>query len=305
MHIVRFIDSKRDRMKDGIDITGYTSLYCIIGMPAHHSLSPTIHNAMFKKLNMDAVFLAFDVSESDLKAAIAGMKAYGIKGMTLTSPHKQEVMKYIEHIDPMAKELGAVNGIVVRNGKFYGYNTDEPGSIMSLERHGMDIHSSYALFGAGGAAHAIAFGVAHKGVKSLYIINRTIEHAENLKLKLIKRFPKMDIEALKLGSTKAENAISGSKYILNATNITLENNRYTPVPSRLLKKGMVVFDANYVPLNNRLISDAKKRGCITINGLELLVYNQAVAFKLFTGREPDYKAMMDAATRAAKAKSAR
>ena len=280
-------------------ITGNTSLYCIIGMPAHHSLSPTIHNAMYKKLGMDAVFLAFDVAPEGLKSAVYGMKAYGIKGMTLTSPHKQEVMKYMDRIDPLAKELGAVNGIVIKNGKFYGYNTDEPGSIMSLERHGMDIKAGYALFGAGGAARAIAFGLAHKGVKSLYIINRTLGHAAGLKSDLQKRFPKMNIETAKLGSKKAEIAIKNSKYLLNATNITLENSKDTPVPARLLRKEMVVFDANYVPLKNKLLSDAKRKGCITINGLELLVYNQAVAFKLFTGREPDIKTMMEAANRAA------
>jgi shikimate dehydrogenase len=281
-------------------ITGNTSLYCIIGMPAHHSLSPTIHNAMYKKLGMDAVFLAFDVAPADLKAAVCGMKAFGIKGMTLTSPHKQEVMKYMDHIDPLAKELGAVNGVVIKNGKFYGYNTDEPGAIMSLEKHGMEIGAGYALFGAGGAARAIAFGLAHKGVKSLCIINRTIEHAEELKSDLKKHFPKMEIETAKPRTPKEESAIKNSKYVLNATNITLENSRETPVPARLLDNNMVVFDANYVPLNNKLLSDAKKKGCATINGLELLVYNQAVAFKLFTGKEPNIEIMMKAAEKAAK-----
>jgi shikimate dehydrogenase len=109
----------------------------------------------------------------------------------------------------------------------------------------------------------------------------------------------MNIETAKLGSKKAEIAIKNSKYILNATNITLENSKDTPVPARLLRKDMVVFDANYVPLKNKLLSDAKRKGCITINGLELLVYNQAVAFKLFTGREPDIKTIMEAANRAA------
>jgi shikimate dehydrogenase len=286
-------------MKNEKSVTGNTSLYCIIGMPAHHSLSPTIHNAMYRKLGMDAVFLAFDVAPEYLEDAIHGMKAFGIKGMTLTSPHKQEVMKYMDHIDPLAKELGAVNGVVIKNGKFYGYNTDEPGAIMSLERHGMDKKGSYALFGAGGAARAIAFGLAHKGVKSLYIINRTLKHAEGLKLDLKKRFPKMAIEVAALGSAKAKNAIKESKYLLNATNITLENSKDTPVPARLLSKEKVVFDANYVPIKNRLLSDAKRNGCVTINGLELLVYNQAVAFELFTRRKSDDKIMMEAAEKAA------
>jgi shikimate dehydrogenase len=171
---------------------------------------------------------------------------------------------------------------------------------MSMERHGMNKREGYVLFGAGGAARAIAFGLAHKGVKSLHIINRTAEHAERLKSDLYKRFPKMEIETARPDSTKAENAIKDSKYILNATNITLENSIRTPVPPRLLDRRMIVFDANYVPLNNKLLSDAKKAGCVTINGLELLVYNQAFAFKLFTGMEPNDKVMMEAAEKAAK-----
>ena len=109
----------------------------------------------------------------------------------------------------------------------------------------------------------------------------------------------MAIEVAALGSAKAKNAIKESKYLLNATNITLENSKDTPVPARLLSKEKVVFDANYVPIKNRLLSDAKRNGCVTINGLELLVYNQAVAFELFTRRKSDDKIMMEAAEKAA------
>jgi shikimate dehydrogenase len=110
----------------------------------------------------------------------------------------------------------------------------------------------------------------------------------------------MEIKIAKLGTEKAESMIKNSKYVLNATNITLENSKNTPVPAKLINSDMLIFDANYVPLNNKLLSDAKRKGCITINGLELLVYNQAVAFKLFTGKEPDIKVMMKAAEGAAK-----
>ncbi|MCL5101818.1 MAG: shikimate dehydrogenase [Candidatus Marsarchaeota archaeon] len=283
-------------------ISGYTSLFCIIGMPAHHSLSPTIHNAMYNNLGMDAVFLAFDVPASQLESAIKGIKAYGIKGMTLTSPHKQMALKLVDHVSKEAKELGAVNAIVPKGGKLYGYNTDEPGSIMSLKNHGLKKSDTVSLFGSGGAARAIAFGLAHYGIKKLNIINRTLEHAEELGKSLGKHFPKLDVEIFRLNSKESENAIKRSRFILNATNITLENSTKTPVPSRLLSEGMVVFDANYVPINNKLLSDAKRKGCETINGLEMLVYNQAVAFKLFTGKEPNIKLMMEAAERAVKHK---
>ncbi len=279
-------------------ITGKTSLYCIIGMPAHHSLSPVIHNAMYEKLHMDSVFMAFDVSEGNLENAILGMQAYKIRAMTLTSPHKQNAMKYVDVIDKKAKELGAVNAIVPKNGKLYGYNTDEPGSVMSLKKHGIDKKAVYTIFGAGGAARAIAFGLAHEGIRNFNIINRSIANAEKLGKSLAKDFHGMKIKTYRLSSKDSFPAIKESKYVINATNITLENKVKTPVPSELLNKSMIVFDANYAPLDNRLLTDARKKGCVTITGLDLLVYNQAVAFKLFTGREPDYKTMMDAALHA-------
>lgn len=276
-------------------ITGHTSLYCIIGMPAHHSLSPTIQNAAFKKHGIDAIFTAFDVPKEQLKNAVYGQIAFGIKGIVLTSPHKQAVMKYIDKIDKMALELGAVNTIINRNGKLYGYNTDEPGAVNAIKKYGLEKNAKYSIFGAGGAARAIAFGLAHEGVKDFSIINRTATHATELVRSLKKRFGKISVRSFELGARESISALKDSAYIINATNITLENKKFSPVNKSVLKSDMVIFDANYAPLDNKLISDAKAKGCTTINGLELLVYNQAVAFKLFTGQEADYDTMMDAA----------
>jgi shikimate dehydrogenase len=279
-----------------MNIGNKTGLYCIIGMPAHHSLSPDIQNAMFKALHMDAAFFAFDVPAEMLEAAVKGMKAYGIIGMTLTSPHKEAVMKYVDSIDNDAKKLGAVNTLVIRNGKFYGYNTDHPGFVESLKKFKSSFNVDYSIIGAGGAARACAYGVLRsKMANKITIINRTIKHAEELKAILKSDFKNADIRTLKLGTVDADKAVENSGVVVNATNITLENKRNTPVKKNSLHKGQIVFDANYVPINNKLLSDAKAKGCITINGLELLVNQGVVAFELFTGKKADYKIMKKAA----------
>ncbi|MGC8496038.1 MAG: shikimate dehydrogenase [Candidatus Micrarchaeia archaeon] len=278
-----------------IYITGNrTALYCIIGMPAHHSLSPAMHNAAFEKLGIDAVFLAFDVPKDALHRAIEGMKAYGIKGMTLTSPHKEEALRLVDRADTYSSELGAVNTIINKNGKLYGYNTDEAGFVNSLKSQHATRSSRYTIIGAGGAARACAFGlVRFLGAKDIRIINRTIIHAKELKNDL-ERNTGVSAQVAKLRTQEADNMIKESDFVINATNITLENSSLTPVKKELLDEHMVVFDANYVPLENRLIKEAKARGCTTINGIELLVNQGIEAFKLFTGRNVSYDVMKNA-----------
>ncbi|MGC8571675.1 MAG: shikimate dehydrogenase [Candidatus Micrarchaeia archaeon] len=284
-----------------MEISGSTKLFCIIGMPAHHSLSPTIHNAAFKELNIDAVFTAFDVPAEMLENAIKGMKALDIKGMTLTSPHKENVMHYLDHIDKLSIELGAVNTVINKNGILYGYNTDAPGFVKTMKKYGLKKNANYVIFGAGGAARAFSFGLAHEGIKNISIINRTIDHAKELEHRLKHTFPSINVSIYKLGSEESIGIIKNSNYIINATNITLENKKYTPVKKELLKDEMIVFDANYAPLENKLLRDAKAIGCKTINGLELLVNQGLVAFKLFTNKKANYDIMMKAALEKVKA----
>jgi len=284
-----------------IAIGNKTALYCIIGMPAHHSLSPAMHNAAFEKFGIDAVFLAFDVPKEKLRQAVEGMRAYGIKGMTLTSPHKEAALGLIDHADIYSSELEAVNTIINKNGKLYGYNTDEFGFVNSLKSYGADQKSNYTIIGAGGAARACAFGLARfLNAINIRIINRTIAHAKTLKNNLLARAG-LSAQIAKLGSKEADKIISESDFIINATNITLENSSATPIKKELLDGHMVIFDSNYVPLENRLIREAKEKNCITINGIELLVNQGIPAFKLFTGKNVSYNIMKNAVMKTIKA----
>ncbi len=273
-----------------------TKFFSIIGMPAHHSLSPAIHNAAFKHFDINAVFLAFDVPKEKLRDAIYGMKAYGMQGMTLTSPHKEAVIKYADKVDGFASKLGAVNTLINREGKLFGYNTDSPGFIKSIEEFSPGKSDTYTIIGAGGAARAFAFGLMHfKHAGKINIINRTMCHAVEIQKDAAKKFGNKNVLAFRLGTKAADEAIKGSDFLINATNITLENSTDTPVSKDLIKSPMVVFDANYVPIKNRFLADASAKGCKTINGLELLVDQGIVAFNLFTGMDAPYKVMKNAA----------
>ncbi len=272
-----------------------TELFCIIGMPARHSLSPAMHNAAFNKLGMDAVFLAFDVPPKSLKATIDAMRGTGMKGMTLTSPHKLEVMKYIDRIDPVAKAIGAVNTIINRNGTLTGYNTDAPGFMEAIRRVTSVDGKSFVILGAGGAARAFVFEILESARNPrITILNRHLAKALGVKRDAEKLRGGNGIRAMKLDDANLAHALEDADIVANATNITLENATSTPVPKRLLRKDMVVFDANYVPLNNRLVRDARALGCKVVTGKDLLLYQGVVAFRLFTGTNAPVREMSSA-----------
>ena len=280
-----------------ISISGNkTEFFCIIGMPARHSLSPAMHNAAFKALDIDAVFLAFDVDKLGLKGAIESMRVFGIRGMTLTSPHKEEALKYIDRIDKTAERIGAVNTLINSNGVITGFHTDGLGFISALREHASLDNKSFTVIGAGGAARAFAYEL-FASVKNpkLAIVNRQsgIEHAHALSSGLKKAFG-ADVGVFELNGPDIAEAIAHTDILINATTVTLENDTDTPIDGKLLRKGMVVFDANYVPLENRLIMDAQKAGCTIITGDALLLHQGIFAFKLFTGRDAPVDAMRGA-----------
>ncbi len=271
-----------------------TDLFCIIGMPAHHSLSPVMHNAAFRKLGLDAIFLAFDVPPASLKAMVEMMRGTGMKGMTLTSPHKVEVMKYVDRIDPKAKSIGAVNTVINRNGTLTGYNTDAPGFMEAVRRVTKVDGKSFVILGAGGAARAFAVEILKSARNPrITILNRHLPRAMEVK-RTVERLGGRGIRAMKLDDENLARAMEDADIVANATNVTLENSTATPVPKRFLRKGMVVFDANYVPLDNRLVRDARAIGCRVVTGRDLLLYQGVVAFRLFTGVKAPVQEMLSA-----------
>ena len=256
-------------------IDARTELYGIIGNPVHHSLSPAIHNRAFKQLGWNAVYLAFEVR--DLEEAMKGIRALGVRGVSVTIPFKTEVVPLLDQVEGLAGEIGAVNTIVNQGGKLIGYNTDCDGALEALEEKMNLRGKKVVLIGAGGAARAIGFGLKERGCR-LVVVNRSKKRGERLSKELGCRYLSLSsLARMKAGELEAD-------VIINATSLGMyPRDEETPVPKGLLKKGMTVMDIVYQPLQTKLLREAKERGCVTVNGLEMLVRQAAGQFEIWTG----------------------
>ncbi|MGG3525109.1 shikimate dehydrogenase [Bacillus pseudomycoides] len=264
-------------------------LYGVIGNPIGHSLSPLMHNDAFEHLNIDAHYHAFLVEEETLGEAVKGLKALGVSGFNVTTPHKVSIMKYLDEIDPLAKQIGAVNTVVHRDGKLIGYNTDGIGYVRSLQSISKEplYQKRILLLGAGGACRAIYFSLADAGVKEIDIANRTVEKANHL---LSGCQEKITSQALSLERATEEQG--NYDIIIHTTTIGMHPHiQNTPLQIRSLKQGTIVSDIIYNPFETKLLQDAKAKGAIVQNGIDMFVYQGALAFELWTGRMPNIEKM--------------
>ena len=276
-------------------ISGKTRVCAIIGDPVEHSLSPVMHNAAFKKLGLNLVYVAFTVTRNELKDAISGARSLGMQGLNVTMPHKNAVMSYLDETDSTAKAIGAVNTILNEQGKLIGYNTDGVGALRALKENGISPDGTkMLLLGAGGAAKAIAFQAAQE-VEELVILNRTSEKAEKLAELLCKKFGKK-VKGGALSAEVLKKELKTTDILVNATSVGMhpDVNR-SPVPSDLLRRDLCVMDIIYNPLETKLVTDAKAVGAKVVLGLEMLLYQGAVAFEIWTNCPAPVEVMRKAA----------
>ena len=262
-------------------ISGKTRVCAIIGDPVQHSLSPVIHNAAFNEVGLNLVYVAFNVGVTELKDAILGAKTLGIHGLNITMPHKHSVMNYLDKINMTAKNIGAVNTILNKNGILIGYNTDGAGAMLALKENGICTEEKkLVLLGAGGAAKAIAYQAAQE-VEELVILNRTVEKAKQL-AKILHSFNAKVIGKM-LSNNVLYKELTTANILVNATSVGMyPDNNNSPVPSDLLTSDLCVMDIIYNPLNTKLLNDAKCAGAKTITGVDMLIYQGAVAFEIWT-----------------------
>lgn len=247
-------------------------IYGIIGNPVSESKGYLIHNALFKKNKLNSVYLNFQVSSlEEFMKNFPGL----LSGFSVTMPHKEEIMKYLDNIDPTAKKIGAVNTVISKNGKLIGYNTDITGAINAIEAKTQIKNKNVAIIGAGGAARAIAVGILEKQGK-LTILNRTVEKAEKLAKELNCSFgPLEDFKNLKTG------------ILINSTSVGMHPNiDKTPIDTKNVKD-IIVFDAIYNPQKTKLLKEAEKNNCTIISGIEMFINQAAEQFRIWTGKEAD------------------
>ena len=259
-----------------MNISAKTKLCLIIGDPVDHSLSPAMHNAAYCHLGIDDRFfyLGSNVKVEDVGKVVKAMKIMeNFHALTCTIPHKIEVMKYLDWIDPTAKKIGAVNSIVKENGILKGFNTDWLGAVTPLEKITKLNNKKVSLIGSGGAARAIIFGLKKRKAK-VTIFNRSIEKAKALAKEFDCQFSGLD----------NQDSIGESDIIVNATSVGMEPTKEeTPIDVKNINAKQIVFDVVYVPRETKLLQEAKKRGAKIISGLEMLLHQGVAQFELYTG----------------------
>lgn len=272
-----------------LNITGSTGLIALLGSPVSHSKSPAMHNAAFAALGLDFAYLAFDIKESEIKEAIDGLRLFGARGCNLTMPLKKCVIPHLDELSEAAALCGSVNTIVFDEGKAYGYTTDGIGYIDSLKAAGFDVAGKViTILGAGGAAESIIVACALANAASIRIFKRqnaTFEKTVSFADK-IARATSTPIAVLPMeDASSLQNTLYESNLLCNATNVGMGDDTRSLVPPEFLHKDLFVSDIIYHPAMTTLLADAKACGCRFLNGEDMLLYQGAAAFKLWTGRD--------------------
>jgi shikimate dehydrogenase len=278
-------------MEEDNIITTQTQLLCIIGHPIEHSMSPIMHNVILKELNLDYVYLAFNVYPNDLKLAVKAFKTLNIKGINVTIPFKEKIIKYLDEIDPIGQKIGAINTIKNEDGYLIGRNTDADGSKKAIRKSGYDISGRNVLIiGAGGAARAVSYSLANI-VNKITILNRTEKRAEKLTRELKQNFGVKTVsKEILLNNLKEET--EKADILINTTPIGMYPYvNQSLIPKEFLHEDLFVFDVVYNPLETKLIKDAIECGCKTLGGLDMLIYQGASAFEWWTNKKPNINIM--------------
>lgn len=275
------------------------NLVGLIGWPLHHSISYAMHNAAFKHLNIDWLYINFLVAKVPyirIKEAVLGLRALSIKGANVTSPYKELVFPYLDKLSQDANSIGAVNTIDIKSDDLLvGYNTDHEGFIRDLYEHDIDpAVQDVLLIGAGGAAKAISYGLLKNGCKQLVILNRTKNKADELAYKLNDEFKQAYVSSDYFSNETIRKYCSAS-LIVNATDVGMKNNDMPWDICTCFTKDQIVYDTIYNPYESALLSFAKKCNAKSINGLGMLIHQAALAFEIWTKQKAPLEVMKKAA----------
>lgn len=266
-----------------------TQIVGVVGHPIKHSFSPLMHNISFELLDLNYIYLPFDVPSSNLKDALKGMIALGIKGLNVTLPHKERILSLLKETSDEVNIIGAVNTVVNEDGILHGYNTDVHGIVETLLPFKDEIAGkTVSVIGAGGSARSTIYAlIRYFKPERINIINRTEQTAESLKEYFISKMLYTNISSYELVPPDLIEVLHDSKLIINATPVGMFPD-IDDTPTTILEsfsKEQIVFDLIYAPLQTKFLKLAASQGAITINGLRLLVEQGSKAFELWTGQK--------------------
>mgnify|MGYP000603786206 CR=1 FL=1 len=272
-------------------IKGTTGLMALIGSPVGHSGSPAMYNFSFRYHNLDYAYMAFDIKEDQVPAALDAIRLFKMRGANVTMPCKNEVAKHMDELSPAARIIGAVNTIVNEDGKLVGHITDGIGFVRNLKEHGVDVKGKkMVVLGAGGAATAIEIQAALDGVKEISIFNIHDKFWANAEETVKKINERTNCKATLYDlddKEKLREEMADSYIFVNGTGVgmkPLEGMSVVPDKS-FFRPELIVVDVPYSPLETTMRKMAKEVGCKTMNGLGMMLFQGAAAFKLWTGKD--------------------
>ncbi|MGA3107997.1 MAG: shikimate dehydrogenase [Candidatus Bathyarchaeia archaeon] len=266
------------------NVSGRTIVFALIGDPIDHSMSPTIQNAAFRSTGLKAIYVPFRVESSGLRFAIQGMKFLGVRGFNVTTPYKTAMLRYLDEVETKAAEIKSINTVKSVGGTLTGFNTDGAGALNALKEAGISPDGkSILLFGAGGAARAIAHTLAGHRCE-INIVNRTISRAQRLASLLRVKFS-IEANCVSLSSRSLRRQVESADVILNASSMGMAGNENLPVHKKWLRPDQCVFDIVYRPVRTVLLRNAVLARVRTINGLDMLVNQGACSFTIWTGKK--------------------
>jgi shikimate dehydrogenase len=259
-----------------------TALCGVVLHPAGHTRSPAMHNAAFRALGLDAVYVAFDVPPAELRHAVAGARALGLRQLAVSLPHKVAILEHLDEVDATARAIGAVNTVTREGERLVGTNTDWLGAVRALEREVQLDGARAVVLGAGGSARAVVWGLRERGAH-VTVLNRSVEKAERL--------------AAELDATGAGplSALPGTPHdvLVNTTSVGLRSDE-SPVDAGAISAEATVLDAVYDPRETRLLRDAAARGAHTVQGKWMLVHQAAAQLERWTGKKAPVEVMAKA-----------
>lgn len=266
-----------------------TKIVGVIGHPIKHSFSPLMHNLAFDLLKLEYTYLPFDVPISNLKDALKGLIALGIKGVNVTLPLKEKIIEYLGDLSEEANIIGAVNTVVNENGVLHGYNTDVTGVYETLNPYKDELTgSTVTIVGAGGAARSVIYTlIRYFRPKNINIINRTEQKAESLKNYFSTKMLFDNFKTFSLVPPDLVDIFKNSNLIVNSSSIGMypEIDDTVTTIEDSFQKGQIVFDVVYNPMKTKFLQIAEKKGVRVINGLRMFVEQGAKSFELWTGEE--------------------
>ncbi len=266
-----------------------TKIIGVIGHPIKHSFSPLMHNTAFKLLDLNYLYIPFDVPLENLKNALKGMTALGISGFNVTLPHKEKISQYLNNISEEASVIGAVNTVVNENGTLSGYNTDVTGILETLRLYKDAItDSEISIIGSGGAARSLLYAlIRHFRIERINVINRTIQKAESLKDYFTEKMLYKNIRTYELLPPDLVKIFKRSKLIVNTTAIGMFPD-VDDTPTSIAESftpDQIVFDVVYNPVKTKFLKLAESQGAKILTGLEMFIAQGAKSLELWTGEK--------------------